>query len=430
MGAAVLRHKRESDELKGPILIIADDLTGAADCAVQFRQAGFSAVVLTMLARNRAVSNRFRVVSLSLHTRDASAASVRRIWQRHGPAIAKLAAGALVYQKIDSTLRGHPALEVRLLLRHLRASSAVIAPAFPKQGRQTLDGVHRVHGIPLAETEYARTSTHSPVTSYLPELFTCVGDTAPAHLAGHIIERGPEVVGEWLRERLAGSCRLITADAAHESHLDMLTQAVLPLGNRLLLVGSAGWAERLALAYQAHVTAAQPRPGVLGVVGSLSSVATRQVQAVLNAGALIVPFNPASTDSPSRATRDNWPALMEAVAAGRHVVVWTNPGDASSASRQTGRRALRGLGEAVRAILSTTAVSGLAIVGGDTAHALLRALRASGLTLAGEVAAGIPYGRLLDGPFAGLPTVTKAGGFGTDTVLQDCLEFLRGWAAQ
>src|SRR5919197_2614197 len=124
------------------ILIIADDLTGAADCAVQFRQAGFSAVVLTMLARNRAVSNRFRVVSLSLHTRDASAASMRRIWQRHAPAIAKLAAGALVYQKIDSTLRGHPAREVRRLLRHLGASAAVIAPAFPKQGRQTIDGVH------------------------------------------------------------------------------------------------------------------------------------------------------------------------------------------------------------------------------------------------------------------------------------------------
>jgi D-threonate/D-erythronate kinase len=430
MAAAVFCHKRESDELKGPILILADDLTGAADCAVQFRQVGFPTVVLTRLTGCQAAFARFRVVSLSLHTRDASAASVRRIWQRHGPAIAKLAAGALVYQKIDSTLRGHAALEVRLLLRHFGPAAAVIAPAFPKQGRQTIDGVHRVHGAPLAETEYARTSTNSPVSSYLPELFTWAGDAVPAHLPTHIIERGTEVVREWLREHLAGSCRLMTADAAHERHLDTLTQAVLPLGSRLLLVGSAGWAERLALACKARLTPAQPSPGVLSVVGSLSAVATRQVQATLNAGAMVVPFNSAITDSPSRATMDNWSALIEAVAAGRHAVVWTNPGDASSAPRQTGRRALRGLGEIVRAILSTTAVSGLAMVGGDTAHMVLRALRASGLTLAGEIAAGIPYGRLLDGPFAGLPTVTKAGGFGTDTVLQDCLEFLRGWAAQ
>jgi uncharacterized protein YgbK (DUF1537 family) len=412
------------------IFILADDLTGAADCAVQFRQAGFSAVVSTRLARNHAVSNRFQVVSLSLHTRDALAVGVRRIWQRHGPAIAKLAAGALVYQKIDSTLRGHPALEVRLLLRHLGATAAVIAPAFPKQGRQTIDGVHRVHGVPLAETEYARTPANPHASSHLPELFACAGDAVPAHLPGDIIEGGAEVVGEWLREHMARSCPLITADAAHESHLDTLTQAVLPLGSRLLLVGSAGWAERLALACKARVTPAQPNPGALGVVGSLSSVATRQVQATLTAGAMAVPFQLSIADSTSAATVDNWPALMEAVAAGRHAVIWTNPGDASLASRQTGARILRALGESVRAILSTTAVSGLAIVGGDTAHAVLRALRASGLTLAGEVAAGTPYGRLLDGPFAGLPTATKAGGFGTDMGLQDCLEFLRGWAAQ
>jgi uncharacterized protein YgbK (DUF1537 family) len=46
------------------------------------------------------------------------------------------------------------------------------------------------------------------------------------------------------------------------------------------------------------------------------------------------------------------------------------------------------------------------------------------------VEAGIPYGRLLDGPFAGLPTITKAGGFGVDTTLVDCLLFLPRWAAQ
>jgi hypothetical protein len=36
----------------------------------------------------------------------------------------------------------------------------------------------------------------------------------------------------------------------------------------------------------------------------------------------------------------------------------------------------------------------------------------------------------LDGPFAGLPTATKAGGFGTDGALQECLQFLHRWAHQ
>jgi len=64
-------------------------------------------------------------------------------------------------------------------------------------------------------------------------------------------------------------------------------------------------------------------------------------------------------------------------------------------------------------------------VGGNTAQAVFRALQTTGLTLTGQVAAGIPYGRLLDGPFRGLPVVTKAGGFGGDTALQDGLNFLQ-----
>src|SRR5262245_45469824 len=93
------------------ILIIADDLTGAADSAVQFRQAGFSAVVQTYPPKLRSIWPRTQVVSLSLNTRDASAAAVKRLWERRASTIRTLARDALVYHKIDSTLRGHPALE-------------------------------------------------------------------------------------------------------------------------------------------------------------------------------------------------------------------------------------------------------------------------------------------------------------------------------
>jgi D-threonate/D-erythronate kinase len=91
---------------------------------------------------------------------------------------------------------------------------------------------------------------------------------------------------------------------------------------------------------------------------------------------------------------------------------------------------LRAVADIVRQLLSTTPVSGLMIVGGDTAQAVLCALHASGLVLAGEVAPGVPYGRLLHGPFAGLPTATKAGGFGADTVLEECLKFLQSGSGQ
>jgi uncharacterized protein YgbK (DUF1537 family) len=91
---------------------------------------------------------------------------------------------------------------------------------------------------------------------------------------------------------------------------------------------------------------------------------------------------------------------------------------------------LRAVADRVRQLLSTTPVGGLMIVGGDTAQTVFRALHASGMVLAGEVSPGVPYGRLLNGPFAGLLTATKAGGFGADTVLEECLKFLQHGSAQ
>ena len=412
------------------ILIIADDLTGAADTAVQFRRVGFPSVVLARLTKDHAPPKHTQVTSLSVNTRDASPTAVRRMWQRHAPTVTALAQGALVYQKIDSTLRGHPALDVRQLLGLLGASAALIAPAYPKLGRQTVGDVHRVHGVPLAETEYAGAQRRVPATSHLVELFTTDDGPPPVHLPLRVIEQGVERVAAWLQPYLAGPSRLITADAADESHLDTLTRAALPYAGRLLLVGSAGWAERLALACKEPLADAPVRPGVLAVVGSLSAVATRQVQVALQGGATVIRYDSIATQSAAGKSSQDWQSIAQALRGGRAAILWTKPGDVRASSGREGQQVLRAVAGAVRAILSTTPVSGLAIVGGDTAQAVLRALQASGLVLVGEITPGLPYGRLLDGPFAGLPIATKAGGFGTDSAIQECLQFLHNWACQ
>ncbi|HXH14329.1 MAG TPA: four-carbon acid sugar kinase family protein [Alphaproteobacteria bacterium] len=410
----------------GSILIIADDLTGAADCAVQFRQAGWSAMVLARLDRVDMAVTRAQVLSLNLHTRDLpSAPRVRRVWRRAAPLIVPLAHEALVYQKIDSTLRGHPALEVRLLLDLLDLPAAIVAPAFPKVGRQTIDGLHRVHGTPLAQTEYARSHRRGKASSALPDLLAAAGKPPPMHLAWPIIERGSQAVVDWLRCHLTERGQLITADAAHEEHLDVLTQAVLTFERRLLLVGSAGWAERLAWVGQGLLVTA-PSPGTLGVVGSLNSVAIRQVKVAEQQGEMVIPvMATGAVDTRQPAVRYSQIAATR-LAAGRHVVISTHPTDLAAVSGCSGRQLLRAVAACVRQILSTEAVSGLVVVGGDTAQAVLRALQASGLSLLGQIAAGIPYGQIVGGPFAGLPTATKAGGFGADTALWDCLEFFCG----
>ena len=411
----------------GSILIIADDLTGAADSAVPFRQAGFSAIVLAGPPASHAARPRAQVTSISLNSRSLSPAAVRRLWARHAPMLKGLAQGAVVYQKIDSTLRGHAALEVRLLLDILGASAALIAPAFPKLGRCTLDGVHRVDGVPLAGTEYARTQRRAVASSDLRELFTTADDRPPVHLPLKAVEQGAAYLTGRLEDYLKRPRQLITADATEERHLDVLAEAALPLAGRVLLVGSAGWAERLAIACQGRLASPGRQPGVLAVVGSLSAVATRQAQVASGRGVHTVRFQlPTAADSQGDGVHD-LPAVIQALTGGRHALLWTRAGARQPSPSRAGQGALEELAAAVREILAATPVSGLAVVGGETARTVCRALRASGLVLAGEVLPGLPYGRLLDGPFAGLAVATKAGGFGGDTALHECLQFLQRW---
>ena len=116
--------------------ILADDLTGAADCGLAFLRAGLPVTVGLGAAPGP-------VAAIDLDTRrmsaDDAAAAVREAAGR---------AEGLVYKKLDSTLRGHVAAEIRAALEATGLARAVIAPAFPAQGRTVRGGQVFVDGEP------------------------------------------------------------------------------------------------------------------------------------------------------------------------------------------------------------------------------------------------------------------------------------------
>src|SRR5258708_31374563 len=136
------------------VLILADDLSGAADCGIACVHAGLSAMV--SLGTPRDADAAADVLSLDAHTRvlsaDAAADRMRRL--------VTLYAGersTLLFKKIDSTLRGHLGAELAAVLKARRTvvpgAVAIMAPAFPSNGRTTVGGLHYVHGSPLHESD-------------------------------------------------------------------------------------------------------------------------------------------------------------------------------------------------------------------------------------------------------------------------------------
>ena len=94
-----------------------------------------------------------------------------------------------VYKKIDSTLRGNLVPEVSATVTETDVTSAVVVPAFPANGRTTVEGLHLVDGTPVAQTEFNEDEADPLETSHIPTIFER-RDEAVAHVSLERVEAG------------------------------------------------------------------------------------------------------------------------------------------------------------------------------------------------------------------------------------------------
>ena len=148
------------------IIIIADDLTGAADTGVQFSPFFEDTRLVSYLQVDRlpepTLPSSARATALYTNSRALGADAARKRLIFVAQTLAKKIS-LWIYKKIDSCMRGNVGTEVEALLDALGYEMSFITPAFPEMGRTTIEDVHRVHGIPLSQTEISQDPA-TPVT--------------------------------------------------------------------------------------------------------------------------------------------------------------------------------------------------------------------------------------------------------------------------
>ncbi|HEX2924621.1 MAG TPA: four-carbon acid sugar kinase family protein, partial [Chloroflexota bacterium] len=253
--------------------IVADDLTGAMDTGVQSAKAGLRAVV--MLGNGELPPA--EMVVISTDSRDEPA----EVAYRHAREAAGRLAGRLVYKKMDSTLRGNLGAEIDGMLDGLRLERALVAPAFPNTGRTTEGGYHKVHGVLLSESAFARDPVWPATESHLPTIIARQTRRAVGHLSLEVVEQGPEEVIEALKREKAP---IVAADAVESRHLRTLAEALVRMDRLWLPAGCAGLAEEWIAALGAARSgeggigwSADSRP-VLVVAGSRNRTTAAQLQ--------------------------------------------------------------------------------------------------------------------------------------------------------
>ncbi len=384
-------------------LILADDLTGAADTAIAFARRGWTASVGWGGA-----APEVEVLAIDAETRGVLEPEPAAA--RHLALIRAHRAGRTgLFKKIDSTLRGQPAAELQASLQELGAV-ALVAPAFPMQGRTTLDGRVHLHGLPLETTPlWAR--EHSYPDADLRGIFG--RDGAPArHATLDALHDGalPALIEAALAE---GRCSVV-CDAAEERDLALIAHAARPFAERLVWVGSAGLAHAIAGAEPRHgepPTLPRVEGGILVVVGRMAEASQAGVAKLADDPEL---RGVVSTSAMLRHGLDAWQNTRQSV-------------QASLARGQDVMVTLSGLGEVdstlpryLAALLPGARLGGFIVTGGETALPLLEALGATSLGMVAEVEPGVPL--CLAGA---LPVITKAGAFGDAGTLGRCLAYMR-----
>ena len=400
-------------------VIIADDLTGSSDSGIQFFKAGYSATVI--FDPESLASIEKPVAVLDTETRTLPEEQSVEILENMAKHLLSFRGKRVFYKKIDSTLRGNIAAEVKILREKLQFPLTVFAPSYPGNGRTARDGLLLVKGLPVASTAAGQDPRNPVKTSSLVETLRGGNCLPVRHITIEEIRqfRIPEII------RAAGRKGVFSCDAETDDDLRLIvdgtTEEVPP--EDVLWVGSAGMAGALAVS---------PLP-VLLVVGSLNPGSVLQAQHILEKNiAFPVILHVASLLS-SRAEEEKRVVkeAKELLLRRKNALLISSLEKAQlgeDAKGDAGEAICRSLASAVSDILRALPVSGLFLTGGEVAVWVVRALGAGGIELLKEVEPGIPLVRLLDGPHAGLPMVTKAGGFGVEETMANCIAELSAWS--
>ncbi len=229
--------------------IIADDLTGANDTALQFhlRGAGTKILLDSECVPNEKADT--EVWALSTESRNCEPwEAVERVDKAVKSFIENFSFD-YYYKKIDSTLRGHIALETLTMLNILGFDASIIIPAFPQEGRITVGGYHLLKGVPIGRTEIAM-DPHSPIAeSHVPTLLRSQLEDKQKELVGTIdlktIMNGAGPILIKINELIKEGKKLIVADAASITDIEQIALAIKKCENKLLPAGTAAGAQVL-----------------------------------------------------------------------------------------------------------------------------------------------------------------------------------------
>lgn len=271
----------------GVACIIADDLTGANDSALQFHLRGAGTQIL--------LSDDVEGLNLKGTQTWAISSESRNIPPKEAYEKVKHVTQTMLnkfspdyfFKKIDSTIRGNIAFEIMGMLEVLSWDAAIIIPAFPAEGRVTVGGYHLLRGIPIERTEMARDPFSPICESHLPTLLVNQIGEEYKNLVGALslrdVMKGAAPILKKLNELIAEGKKLIVVDAVSTTDIEQVLLAMNKSEYKILPAGTAASARILSDMWftdldREQVNPVIPRLPKLVISGSATEITEAQIR--------------------------------------------------------------------------------------------------------------------------------------------------------
>ena len=431
-----LIHKpqiRKSIDLSTKLAVIADDLTGSNDTGVQYSKQGLETIVVTKLENIPKIKDRADVIVIDSESRaDKSEIAYSKV-KKAAEAIKKIGIN-VVYKKIDSTLRGNIGPELDAIMDVFNYNLAILVPAFPANRRITVGGHQLVNQVPLNLTEISKDPLTPVKESHVPSLIKKQTKRNVMHIPLSKV-MSPSDLTEELKRIKKEKNGIVIIDAVTQNDLKTIAKTLSIVGLERLTSGPAGLAEEMPEAL-GLVTS---KPAVL-ISGSVSEVTMRQINKVeeaLGAEAIKLDVNKIIKEELKNKEIDRVLKIVKANILKKRDSIITSAISKEAVEKNIEFGSKLGLssveiskeiattfGEITNKIAGEN-IAGLILTGGSIAISALKAMEALGVKVTKEIMPGIPRGIVIGGKFDGFRVITKAGAFGDEFALLNCLKQLK-----
>ncbi len=425
------------------LAIIADDLTGANDSGVQLAKFGLKTSVLFGLDKSAVHDSEAVVFDTDSRAIDKNEA-YKKVYEVME--FLKEQNFQRIYKKIDSTLRGNIGIEIDAVYDSLRPDFIFIVPGYPKNGRTILNGYHYLNGIPLDETEISN-DPKTPVTeSHIPTLLERQTHRSVGQINKELLTKDSEIIHKELENFAINNVCYIVVDSETEEDLELILKHTKDSKYNIIWVGSAGLANYLPSYYDIKHTEKiylipKNNMPILTVVGSVNKNSRSQLDVVLKKegviGIKVESYKAVSSHEERNLEMTNvLKKAREAARTGFDVVIYSTgePKDINRARAvgleydftytETSNEIVKMLGKISSLLINEKLFKGIVMTGGDTAKQVCEAWDVKGFYLHDELEIGVPISTFIGNDE--VIVITKAGGFGKETVFVHAIDKLKG----